>query len=95
MATGAMMDLQHERQHVGAPAGRCNRLGESGTAAAERVVVRQNSIPPEVLEFLGRCSESMLTLILCLFRLVRLLSSGHQAVAAENRRPLSVGVRQP
>ena len=41
-------------------------------------------MPPEVLEFLGRWSELMLALILCLFRFVRLLGSGHQAVAAEN-----------
>jgi len=28
--------------------------------------------------------ESMLAIILCLFRFVRLLGSGHQAVAVEN-----------
>jgi hypothetical protein len=50
----------------------------------QAVVLRQKCVRARQLEFPGEWSNGMLAIILCLFRIFRLLGSGHQAVAVEN-----------
>jgi hypothetical protein len=47
-------------------------------------VLRQTYIRGRELDYSGRMVERMTTIILSLFRFVRLLGSGHQAIAVEN-----------